>query len=136
MAVTRDRDLAVLRGILAFAILSTGLHFTHNFVELDSYPEFLVSNEVIELLIPITWPLYTALALLGYRWYARGRVRPARVALVAYGLFVMTSLLHFAGGTPDVPPFWFATIFTDALGGLAVIAFVVRSARPRSAPAA
>ncbi len=134
--MTRDRELVVLRGILAFTILSTALHFTHNFVEIDRYPEVLVANELIEVLIPITWPLYTALALLGYRWYARGRLRPARVALVTYGLFVMTSLLHFAGGAPDVPPFWLATIFTDALGGLAVIAFVVWSARPRAAAAA
>ncbi len=127
--MTRDGQLTVLRAILAFAVLSTGLHFTHNFLEIDQYPEVIIPNAVIEVLIPITWPLYTAIALLGYRWYARGRLRPARVALVAYGLFVMTSLLHFAGGTPDVPPFWLATIFTDGLSGLAVIAFVVWSAR-------
>ncbi len=131
MVVTRERELSILRRLLAFTILSTALHFTHNFVDIDRYPEALVANELIEVLIPITWPLYTALALLGYRWYARRRPWPARVALVAYGLFVMTSLLHFAGGTPRVAPFWLATIFTDALGGLALIAFVAWSVRPR-----
>ena len=133
--MSRDRELAILRAILAFAILSTVLHFTHNFVEIDRYPPGFLGEDVIKALIPITWPLYTAIALLGYRLYAGGRLRPARIALVAYGLFAMTSLLHFAVGTPDVPAFWFATIFTDGLSGIAVIAFTVWSARARAAPA-
>ena len=129
----RGRDLTILRALLAFAILSTGLHFTHNFVEIDQYPSGFVSEGLIKALIPITWPLYTGVALIGYRLYARGRLRPARVALVLYGLFAMTSLLHFTAGTPDVPPFWFATIFTDGLAGIAVIAFAAWSTRPRAA---
>lgn len=28
----------VLRGLLAFSILSTASHYSHNFVEVDSYP--------------------------------------------------------------------------------------------------
>ena len=130
--MSHDRRLPLLRAILAFAILSTGLHFTHNFVEIDRYPSGFISEDVIRTLIPITWPLYTAVAVLGYRLYASGRDRAARIALTLYGLFAMTSLLHFTAGTPDVSPFWFATIFTDGLSGMAVIGFVVWSARPRA----
>ncbi len=132
---SREQQLSILKAILAFAILSTGLHFTHNFVEIDQYPAGFIGEDVIQAAIPITWPLYTVVALLGYRLYARGRLRPARIALVAYGLFAMTSLLHFTAGTPDVPVFWFVTIFTDGLAGLAVLAFTAWSARVPTAPA-
>ena len=37
-----DRRLSALRWILAFGILSTGLHFAHNFVAIDRYPDDLV----------------------------------------------------------------------------------------------
>jgi hypothetical protein len=35
---------------------------------------------------------------------------------------------HFTEGSPHIGAFWYATIFTDAMGGLAVIAFCVWSA--------
>ena len=31
-------------------------------------------------------------------------------------------------GSPDVPPIWYATIFTDGLTGIAVLAFTIWSA--------
>ena len=36
-------------------------------------------------------------------------------------------------GSPDVAPFWYATIFTDALAGLAIVAFTAVSARASAA---
>jgi hypothetical protein len=130
-----DRRQSLLRWILAFAIVSTGLHFTHNFVEIDQYPRSdLISNEVIQVAIVVSWPLFTALAVIGYRLYARGRYSTAHACLLGYGLFCMVSLGHFVDGSPDIAPFWYATIFTDVLAGLAVIAFTGRSALARQAP--
>jgi hypothetical protein len=37
--------------------------------------------------------------------------------------------LHFVQGNPDIPLFFYATIFTDGLAGLAVVGFVVWSVR-------
>jgi hypothetical protein len=124
-----EQRLAVLRGILAFGILSTGLHFTHNFVAIDRYPDDLVSGTVVRVAIVLFWPLFTAVALYAYRLYAQGRYRDAHPLLLAYSSFALTTLGHFLDGSPDIAPFWFATIFTDALAGLAVLAFTVWSIR-------
>jgi hypothetical protein len=126
--VGADR-LALLRWVLAFSILSTGLHFTHNFVAIDQYPDDLVSGKVVQVAILVSWPLFTGIALYAYRLYARGRYREAHPMLIAYGFFGLTTAGHFLDGVPDIAPFWFGTIFTDVLAGLAVLAFTVHSMR-------
>jgi hypothetical protein len=135
--MTGERRRTVLKAILAFGIVSTGLHFTHNFVAIDQYPPSdAISNGVVQAAIVISWPLFTALAVHGYRLYARGRLRPAHAALLAYGFFCLAALGHFTQGTPDIAPFWFATIFTDTAAGLAVIAFTAWSALAARPPGA
>ena len=121
--------LTVLRWILAFSILSTTAHFTHNFVAIDQYPDDLISGAVVQVAIVVAWPLFTAIALYAYRLYAHGRRADAHPYLLAYSFFGLTTAGHFLDGTPDIAPFWFATIFTDALAGVAVLAFTVWSIR-------
>lgn len=121
--------LSLLRWILGFSILSTGLHFTHNFVAVDQYPDDLVSGGVVRVAIVISWPLFTVLALRAYRLYAQGRRQEAHPLLFAYSFFCMTTAGHFLDGVPDIAPFWFATIFTDVAAGLAVLAFTISSTR-------
>ena len=117
--------MKVLAAILAFSIVSTGLHYTHNFVEVDSY----AGGTVMQVGILISWPLLTAIGLYGYRLYAQGRVREAHVCLLIYALLGLTTLGHFLDDSPDIAAFWYATIFTDGLAGLALVAFVAWSAR-------
>jgi peptidoglycan/LPS O-acetylase OafA/YrhL len=132
----QDRAASVLRWILAFAILSTGLHFTHNFVEIEQYPDSFIPDAVVQVAIVLSWPLFTGLAVYAYRLYSHGQVREAHPVLVAYGLFCMVTLGHFIDGSPDIAPFWFATIFTDTLAGLAVLAFTITSMRSHQTSAA
>jgi hypothetical protein len=125
-----------LKAILAFGIVSTGLHFVHNFVRVEDYPQSeTISNGAVQAAIVISWPLFTAVAILGYRAYARGELRRARGLLIAYALFTLVSLGHFIQGGLDLPPFWYATIFTDVLAGLLLLAFLAWSTRA-SRPAA
>jgi hypothetical protein len=126
---THEQRLALLRWILTFGIVSTALHFTHNFVEIDRYPDDLVSGTVVQVAIVLSWPLFTALALYAYRLYSQHRYREAHPLLLGYSFFAITALGHFLDGSPDIAPFWYATIFTDALAGLAVLAFTVSSMR-------
>jgi len=125
-----------LRVILAFSILSTGVHYAHNFVAIDQYPPSdLVSSELIQAAILLSWPLLTAIGVLGYVRYAQGRFRAAHAALIVYSLTGLITIGHFADGNPDIPAFFYATIFTDFVAGVAVLAFVFRSARDsHSAP--
>jgi len=126
----RQRSLAVLRVILAFSILSTAGHYSHNFVEMDSYPG---GGPVIQVLIVLSWPLLTAIGLYGSRLYKQGRLRDAHVHLLIYSLTGLITPLHFVYGSPDIAPFWYATIFTDFLAGAWIVAFVAWSAS-RPAP--
>ena len=125
----------LLRGVLAFSILSTGAHYSHNFVEMDSYPG---GGPVVQVLIVLSWPLLTAIGLHGYRLYSRGRYHDAHVHLLIYSLTGLITPLHFMYGSPDIPAFWYATIFTDFLAGASIVAFVAwsasRPARLRPSP--
>jgi hypothetical protein len=127
------QQLSLLRWILGFSILSTGLHFTHNFVAVDQYPDDLVSGEVVRVAIIVSWPLFTALSLHAYRLYRQGRRREANPLLLGYAFFCLTTAGHFLDGVPDIAPFWFATIFTDVIAGLAVLAFTVSSMKEPAA---
>jgi uncharacterized membrane protein YoaK (UPF0700 family) len=130
---TLDRATSVnlLRAILGFSILSTGIHYTHNFVEVDQYPQsgIGISNSAIQVAVLVSWPLLTAIGLYAYRQYAAGRYDRANVPLLIYSLTGLVTLGHFLDGVPDIPPLFFATIFTDFLAGLAVAGFAIWSMR-------
>ena len=122
-----------LRALLAFSIVSTALHYTHNLVAASDYPG-AGGSVAAQVGIVVLWPLLTAVGLLGYRLYRQGRLYPAHVCLAIYSLTGISTLGHFLAGSPDVPPFFYATLFTDGLAGLSILGFVVVSARTARSP--
>jgi hypothetical protein len=121
--------LTVLKAILAAGILSTAIHYTHNFIAVSSYPGPGGSfYTVVRVAIVIAWPLLTGIGLLGYRRYRERRYQEARVCLSVYSLTGLATMGHFLYGNPHIPAFFYATLFTDTLTGLAVLAFVLWSA--------
>jgi hypothetical protein len=124
-----QRKLTLLGAILGASALSTAIHYTHNFIAVDRYPgpggDFYT---VVRVAIVVAWPLLTAIGLTGYRRYREGRYQEARVCLAVYSLTGLATLGHFIYGDPKIPAFFYATLFTDALAGLAVLAFVLWSA--------
>ena len=68
------------------------------------------------------------------RLYSRGRFGPAYACLLAYALLGLTTPAQFVDGSPDIALFWYATIFTDGLAGLAILMFTAWSALGRSGP--
>ena len=93
---------------------------------------------MVQVAILVSWPLLTAIGLYGLRLYARGAHERAHACLLTYAVMPLTTPGHFIDGSPDIPPFWFATIFTDGLAGLGLVGFVLLSARAlrrRAAPA-
>ena len=125
------RAVTVLRAIIAFTVLSTVIHYTHNFVEVDQYPQGSgPSNDLVRLGVVTVWPLLTIVGLLGHRLYVQRRFRPAHVALAIYSLIGWLTLGHFTAGEKiDIPAFFYATIFTDAIAAAALVAFVLWSER-------
>jgi hypothetical protein len=128
-ASEHGRRQSILKAILAFSIASTAAHFTHNFVEIDQYPDDLISGKVVQVAILVSWPLLSALGVRGYWLYSKRRYSSAHMCLLAYSFLGLSTLGHFLDGPPDIPPFWYATIFTDGLAGLALVVFTVWSAR-------
>jgi hypothetical protein len=121
--------LTVLKAILAASILSTAIHYTHNFVAVNRYPGPGGSfYTVVRIAIVVAWPLLTAIGLIGYRRYREARYQEARVCLTVYSLTGLATMGHFIYGNPHIPALFYATLFTDALAGLAVLAFVLWSA--------
>jgi hypothetical protein len=128
-----------LKAILAFGIVTTAVHFTHNFLAIEDYPQSdLIPNWVVQTAIVVSWPIFTWLAVDAYRRYVRGDWKGARPRLLWYAAWSLFSLGHFTEGNPDIPPVFYATIFTDVLAGVLVLGFVLWSERStgRSAPAA
>ncbi|HEX8083940.1 MAG TPA: hypothetical protein VF529_06580 [Solirubrobacteraceae bacterium] len=127
-----------LRAILGFTMLSTAIHFTHNFVRIEDYPESPIPDAVVRVAIVLSWPFFLWVAIRGYRAYAERGIEAARPWLIALGAWALVALGHFTSGNPDIPPVWYATIWTDALAGVLVLGFVAWSGRSagRSAPAA
>ncbi len=123
------QTLTLLKAILAASILSTAIHYTHNFIAVNRYPGpgggFYT---VVRIAIVIAWPLLTAIGLTGYKRYRERRYQEARVCLVVYSLTGLATMGHFIYGNPHIPAFFYATLFTDFLCGLAVLAFVAWSA--------
>lgn len=139
MLEDQTRRLTILKAILAFSILSTAIHYTHNFIAVDQYPGPKGSfYTVVRVAIVLAWPLLTWIGLMGYRRYREARYREARVCLLVYSLTGLATLGHFIYGDPQIPGFFYATLFTDAIAGLAVLAFTLWSANsvPSSAEGA
>jgi hypothetical protein len=120
--------LTVLKLILLVALISTGLHYPHNYVQVHHYPQSELANaDTTRLGILIVWPTLTAVGALGLWLYARRVYGLAYVCIAAYSFLGIVSLCHFVDGSPDIPAFWYATIFTDAVVGFAALAFVAWS---------
>lgn len=128
-SVGHRQRLAVLGVLILACIVSTAAHYTHNYLEIEHYPQSdLFSNSTIKLAILIAWPLLTAIGVFAYWLYARRRYVAAYPLLALYSLLGFATLGHFAFGSPHIPPFWYATIFTDSLLGFAILAFAHWSA--------
>ena len=122
------RRVVLLRVLVVLAIVSTAVHYAHNYAAAEMYPPvppFFPDAQAYRIGIVVFWPLLTALLLVGYGLYRRGRVAGARAALIVSSLAGLTTPLHFLGGVPHVPAFFMITIFTDFLTGLAILVFAL-----------
>ena len=119
--------LTLLAVLLAVGLVSTAIHYPHNYIEVRHYPQssFLpIGYEGTRLAIAVGWPVLTAIGAFGLWLYRRGSYPAAWACLAVYSLTGISSLAHFIDGSPRIPPFWYATMFTDALAGMAILAFV------------
>ncbi|GAA1680768.1 hypothetical protein [Fodinicola feengrottensis] len=124
----------VLVTILVASIVSTALHYTNNYLQIDRYPSLPpITNGQTQVAILVSWPLLTAIGVFGYWLYVRERAWPARACLIIYSFIGLVSLGHFLQGVPAVDWWWLGTIGTDAITALALWAFTYWSISRESA---
>ncbi|MFD9958090.1 hypothetical protein [Amycolatopsis sp. NPDC058986] len=125
----REKGLTPLRVILGFSVLTTTFHYAHNVIRAADYPQVPgISVLVAQILVALAYVVFTVFGVLGYRDYLRGRYWRALGFLMVYSLSGLASAGHFLVGVPQIPAFWFATIFTDTAAALALWAFVTWAA--------
>ena len=76
----------------------------------------------------ISWPLFTAVGVIGYIRYRQGRLALAHPLLFAYGYVGLSSLGHFLSGSPDeFTTRGLVSVLVDGVAGSAVLAVTVWS---------
>jgi hypothetical protein len=134
-----DARTRVLQVLLAAAIVESFVHYTDNTLRYDDYVSDdppLVSSLITQWVIPISWVLFTAAAIVGYRHFRAGRWPQAAAWLGAYSVSGLISLAHYIDISPsDLSTFQNTFVALDVVLGALVLAFAVWTAlRPPSAP--
>jgi hypothetical protein len=128
----RPPSATTVRWVVLGTIVLTLFHFTDNAVNVDTYPKAGWQPDWFAAVVVAGGFLYTAVALIGLRLYRQERFRAAHVALVIYGLQVLSSLLHFAYGSPsELTTRGVVSVFVDAAAGSLVIAVALWSIMAR-----
>jgi hypothetical protein len=130
-----ERNRAV-DGILLTAFLLSIVHYVDNTVRFTDYTPGdpgLITRPVI----PISWVVFTAFGVWGYRWMLRGDRTKAALGLAVYSVSGLIGLLHYTSVSPSDFD-WFQNLFVvlDFTAGLAVFLIACRLAlSARAAPA-
>ena len=128
---------SIVRWVVLGTIAVTLFHFTDNAVNVDTYPKADWQPGWFDVVVVVSWVVYTAVGVIGWRLYERGRFLQAHVGLILYGLLVVSSLGHVLYGSPDeLTTRGLISVFVDVAAGSAVIAVAVWSilARRERAP--
>jgi ammonia channel protein AmtB len=124
----RPPSASTVRWVVLGTIAVTLFHFTDNAVNVDTYPEAGWQPDRFDVVVVVAWFAYTAVGLVGYRLYERGRFGPAHACLLLYGYLVVSSLGHFLYGSPDeLTTRGLISVFVDVAAGSVVIAVTLGS---------
>jgi len=136
----RPPSVKTVRNVVAASIVLTLFHFTDNAVFLETYPAPEWQGDWFLWVVILSWPIFTAFGVLGYRYYREGRYSRAHPFLVFYSYAGLVSIGHFLYGSPsDLTTRGVVSVFVDITMGSIVLAVAVWSivARRRAAaPAA
>jgi hypothetical protein len=125
----RARRTRALQVLLVVAVVESLVHYTDNTVRYDDYtvPDpSLLGGLVKQWVIPVSWVLFTAAAVIGYRRFREGRWGEAAAWLGAYSVSGLISVLHYTDISPtDLSAFQNTFVFADVVLGALVLAFAV-----------
>jgi len=119
------RGIGALRVLLVASIVSTGFHYTDNFIAISTFPGTdTIDPGLGRVATAASWIALTAVGLLGYRLYLRARHPAAELCLAIYSVTGISTLGHYlSGGTSRLPAWRHVSIASDGILGLAILAF-------------
>jgi hypothetical protein len=127
-----DRATRLLQVVLGAAIVESFIHYTDNTLRYDDYTvsdPSLLGSLVTRWVIPISWVLFTAAALVGYRRFRQGRWPQAAAWIGAYSASGLISVLHYVDiSLSDLSGFQNTFVFLDVILGALVLAFAIWTA--------
>jgi ammonia channel protein AmtB len=132
--MTRPPSASTVRWVVLGTIAVSLFHFTDNAVNVDTYPKAGWQPDWFDVVVAVAWFVYTAVGIVGYRLYERGRFGAAHACLLIYGYLVFSSLGHFLYGSPsELTTRGLVSVFVDVAAGSLVIAVAVWSLLARRA---
>jgi hypothetical protein len=124
-----DTPTRVLQVLLVAAIVESLVHYTDNTLRYDDYTvddPSLLGSLVTRWVIPISWVLFTAAAVVGYRRFRQGDLPRAAAWLGAYSTSGLISVLHYTDISPSqLSAFQNTFVWLDVLLGAAILAFAI-----------
>ena len=125
-------SLWALRVLLAAAIVESFVHYADNTLRYDDYTvddPSILGGLVKQWVIPVSWVLFTAAAIIGYRRFRVGRWAEAAAWIGAYSTSGLISLLHYTDiSVSDLSAFQNTFVFADVALGALVLAFALWTA--------
>jgi hypothetical protein len=111
--------------LLLLSVVSTGFHYTDNFIFYNQYPQ---PKWISLSSIYIAWLILTSFGIAGYWFYRSSKFWLAYSCLCIYSLTGISSLGHYLYGAMSAfSPKMHLLIWTDAISGLAILGFVMGS---------
>ena len=123
----RDRRIDA---VLLTAFLLSIVHYVDNTVRFDDYsPGDPGLGFITRPVIPISWVVFTAFGVWGYRWLLRGDRTRAAIGLAVYSTSGLIGPLHYTSVSPSDFD-WFQNLFValDTAAGVAVFVIACRLA--------
>jgi hypothetical protein len=129
----RTNRVTVLRVLLTVAVAESFVHYLDNTLRYGDYTgpnPPAVSSWIARWMIPVSWVLFTAIAVIAYRRFRQGRWTRAGAWLAVYSLSGLVSIGHYAGiSVSDLSVFQNVFVFADIAAGVAVLAFAIWAVR-------
>lgn len=120
------KRLRLLKILLIASIISTGIHFTDNYLFIEQYPQ---PNWITAASIYQSWLILTVLGITAYWLYNYRKFWLSYGCLLVYSFTGLASLGHyFYGSLSQFSAKMHLFILTDGLTGLAILGFVIWSA--------
>ncbi|MEW6474200.1 MAG: hypothetical protein AB1679_18260 [Actinomycetota bacterium] len=130
--MNRTDELTIVRRVFVTALLLSVVHYIDNTVRFDDYTGGQ-DGFVTQAMIPISWVLFTAAGIAGYRALKAGNHGLGGALLGVYSVSGLIGIGHYTTVSPgDFNAFQNTFIALDFLAGLAVLVLAVRIATTRA----